>query len=232
MTIDETTTKNLWSADDIDEIAKWLATRQSRLWRLTNPQDVAEWVFADPEPAPIDPAPAELDTDWRDGLTGPQQAAWALAGWFLRMTVPEAARTAGTHWLLSDRVEDGQPILRLTVGTLETIGIHLASDGVWLRLHAAPVEHAFDAGVLHPDETARRGIVERDDSTKTLAGEKYLVSCPDIETALWLLRQPPVITAARMLSAWTSAGPFSFESSYRPEVAARAWHAAETLVGS
>ncbi|MFC0505720.1 hypothetical protein [Micromonospora costi] len=229
MTIEPVSTA-WWSADDVEELTEILAARRSRLWQLTQPGDVSAWVFADPEPAPLDPPPAGVDGDWDDGLDEPQRAAWALAGWMARMTVPEAASTAGRHWLLS-RVNDGHgPLLRLTVGVLETFGAYESGEEVWLRVAGAPIGLAMDIGAVNLEEWGRRGIELLEDRTKTLAEEKMLLTCPDIDTALWLLRQPPVMAAARMLNAWVAAGPFSFEGRYRAEVVGRAWRAAETLL--
>ncbi|RAO07821.1 hypothetical protein [Micromonospora noduli] len=189
-------------------------------------------MFANPEPAPLDPPPAPFDGGWADGLDESQRAAWALTGWLARMAVPEAAPTAGRHWLLS-RVSDGRgPLLRLTVGVLETLGVYESGEEVWLRVAGAPIVLAMEAGAADLEEWGRRGIDIQEDSTKTLAEEKLLLTCPDIDTALWLLRQPPVMAAARMLNAWVSAGPFPFESRYRPEVIGRAWRAAESLLGA
>ncbi|MEV4822058.1 hypothetical protein [Micromonospora sp. NPDC049274] len=217
-------------AADVEELTEILAARRSRLWQITQPADLAAWVFADPEPAPLDPSPAAFDGNWAHGLDEPQRAAWALAGWLARMTVPEAAPTAGRHWLLS-RVDEGDgPLLRLTVGVLETLGVYESGEEVWLRVAGAPIGLAMDAGAVDLEEWGRRGIDVGEDRTKTLAEEKLLLTCPDIDTALWLLRQPPVIAAARMLNAWVAAGPFPFESRYRPEVVGRAWQAAETLL--
>ncbi|MEU1394585.1 hypothetical protein ABZ403_00580 [Micromonospora zamorensis] len=187
-------------------------------------------MFADPEPAPLDPSPAAFDGDWADGLDERQRAAWALAGWVARMTVPEAAPTAGTHWLLS-RVNDGHgPLLRLTVGVLESLGVYESGEEVWLRVAGAPIVLAMEAGAADLEEWGRRGIDVGDDRTKTFAEEKLFLTCPDIDTALWLLRQPPVMAGARMLNAWAAAGPFPFASRYRPEVVGRAWRAAENLL--
>lgn len=229
MTIEPLST-SWWSADDIEELAEILAARRSRLWQLTQPTDLAAWVFAEPEPAPLEPPPTGLDGDWADGLDEPQGAAWALAGWVARMTVPEAASTAGRHWLLS-RVNGGHaPLLRLTVGVLETFGVYESGEQVWLRVAAAPIGLAMDAGAADLEEWGRRGIELREDRTKTLVEEKMLLACSDIDTALWLLRQPPVMAAARMLNAWVAAGPFSFESRFGAEVVGRAWRAAENLL--
>ncbi|MGK5444193.1 hypothetical protein ACSNN7_20575 [Micromonospora sp. URMC 105] len=226
----ESVPTGLWSADDVAELTGILAARRSRLWQLTQPADLAAWVFADPEPAPLDPPPAVLDGAWTEGLDEPQRAAWALAGWVARMTMPEAAPTAGRHWLLSQVNGGHGPLLRLTVGVLETLGVYEFGEEVWLRVAAAPIGLAMDAGAVDLEEWGRRGIEMLEDRTKTLAEEKMLLTCPDIDTAMWLLRQPPVVAAARMLNAWVAAGPFSFESRYRPEVAGRAWQAAETLL--
>lgn len=228
----ESVPTGLWSTDDVEELTGILAARRSRLWQITQPADLAAWVFANPEPAPLDPPPAAFDGDWADGLDEPQRAAWTLAGWAARMTVPEAAPTAGRHWLLS-RVNGGHgPLLRLTVGVLETLGVYESGEEVWLRVAGAPIVLAMEAGAADLEEWGRRGIDIQEDSTKTLAEEKLLLTCPDIDTALWLLRQPPVMAAARMLNAWVSAGPFPFESRYRPEVVGRAWRAAESLLGA
>ncbi|MEU5909666.1 hypothetical protein [Micromonospora sp. NPDC047527] len=224
----ESVPTGLWSTGDVEELTGILAARRSRLWQIIQPADLAAWVFADPEPAPLDPPPTAFDGNWADGLDERQRAAWILAGWVARMAVPEAAPTAGRHWLLS-RVNEGRgPLLRLTVGVLETLGVYESGEEVWLRVAGAPIVLAMDAGAADLEEWGRRGIDVQEDRTKTLAEEKLLLTCPDIGTALWLLRQPPVMAAARMLNAWVSAGPFPFESRYRPEVVGRAWQAAET----
>ncbi|WP_146231008.1 hypothetical protein [Micromonospora sicca] len=215
-----------------DELADVLAQRRSRLWQLTSPGELAAWALAEPEPAPLDPGPAAFEGDWTDGLDGTQQAAWALAGWVTRMTVPEAAATAGRHWLLSQVDQGGAPLLRLTVGVLETFGVLEDGAEVWLRVLAAPLDSAVDAGALDEEEWERRGVELARDGTRTLAEDKYLLRCPDIRTAQWLLRQPPVMAGARMLNGWVAAGPFPFKSRYRPEIAARAWLAAETLLAA
>ncbi|MFE0590683.1 hypothetical protein [Micromonospora echinospora] len=208
-----------------------LAARRSRLWQLVAPADLAAWVFADPVPAPLDPSPADTPTDWADGLDEAGRAAWALAGWVARLVVPEAATTVGKHWLLS-RLDDTRPAkLRLTVGVLEILGLYESGEEVWLRVHGWLIGLALEAGALDLAEWERRGIGLEDDRTKTLAEEKFLLRCPDLETAFWLLRQPPVIAGLRLLSCWVAAGPFSFEGRYRPEVVGRAWQASASLSG-
>ncbi|RNL97719.1 hypothetical protein EFE23_18070 [Micromonospora solifontis] len=212
-------------------MAEMLASRRSRLWQLLDPADVAAWVFAEPAAAPVDPLPVDIDGDWSAGLDETGRRSWALAGWAARTVVPEAASTAGRYWILS-RLDDSAPVLRLTVGVLEILGLYESGEAVWLRLHAAPIGLAIDAGIVDPEEWGRRGIEMLEDGTKTLAEEKLLVRCPDLDTALWLLRQPPVIAGLRLLSCWVAAGPFSFEGRYRPEVVGRAWQAAESLTGA
>ncbi|PMR63109.1 hypothetical protein C1A38_00570 [Verrucosispora sp. ts21] len=157
--------------------------------------------------------------------------AWALAGWVARMVVPAPATTAERHWHLS-LLEDTTPaVLRLTVGVLEIIGLYESGEAVWLRLHAGPVGLAIEAGAVSEKEWEERGIEILEDRTKTLAEEKLLLRCPDLATAFWLLRQQPVIAGMRLLSSWVAAGPYSFESSYRPEVVGRAWLASASLGG-
>ncbi|MET7805028.1 hypothetical protein [Micromonospora chersina] len=217
-----------WNAADVDEVAEMLASRRSRLWQLLDPAEIAAWVFAEPGAAPVDPSPVDVDGAWSAGLDETRRRSWALAGWVARTVVPEAASTAGSYWILS-RLDDSAPVLRLTVGVLEILGLYESGEAVWLRLHAAPVGLAMDAGILDLEEWERHGIEVLEDGTKTLAEEKLLVRCPDLDTALWLLRQPPVIAGLRLLSCWVAAGPFSFEGRYRPEVVGRAWQAAESL---
>jgi hypothetical protein len=219
-----------WSVADVDELTQMMAARRSRLWQVADPADLAAWVFAEPEPAPLDPAPAAFNGDWTSGLDEAQRTAWALAGWVTRMTVPEAASTAGKHWILSRVDQGGGPLLRLTVGVLETFGVRESGEEVWLRVLAQPLDNAIESGALDPGEWERRGVEVLGDRTKTRAEDKYLLRCPDIDTACWLLGQSPVMAGARALSAWLAAGPFSFESRYRSEVAARAWLAAEALL--
>ncbi|MFG1902793.1 hypothetical protein [Micromonospora carbonacea] len=220
-----------WSAADVTEVAEMLASRRARLWQVVAPADLAAWVFAEPALSPLDPPPADIDGDWTDGL-GLDEAgrrAWAFAGWAARLVVPDAAGTAGNYWILS-RLDDASPtMLRLTVGQLEILGLHETGGSVWLRAHAAPIVSAMDAGAADLEDWGRRGIEVLDDSTKTLAEEKVLLRCPDLDTATWLLRQPPVVAGLRLLSCWLAAGPYSFVGRYRPEIAGRAWRASAAL---
>ncbi|MFC0003624.1 hypothetical protein [Micromonospora siamensis] len=212
-------------------MAEMLASRRSRLWQLVTPADLAAWVFAGPAPSPLDPPPVGFDGDWASGLDETGRQAWALAGWVARMVVPDAANTAGKYWILS-HLDDARPAkLRLTVGVLEILGLYDTGGEVWLRSHAAPIVSAMDVGAVDLHEWERRGIEMREDGTKTLAEEKVFLSCPDLETARWLLRHPPVIAGLRLLCCWVAAGPYSFEGRYRPEVVARAWWASELLPG-
>ncbi|MFI7609394.1 hypothetical protein ACIBTV_30375 [Micromonospora sp. NPDC049366] len=226
---EELTVERWWTDADMDEVTQMLASRRSRLWQLADPADLAAWVFADPAPAPLDPAPADLDADWANGLNEAGRQAWAFAGWVARTVVPEPARTAGSHWLLS-RLDGAAPaMLRLTVGVLEILGLYENGESVWLRLHGGPVALAMESGAADPAEWARRGVDLSDDGTKTLADEKMMLRCPDLATARWLLRQQPVIAGLRLLSCWVAAGPYSFEGRYRPEIVARAWRASGAL---
>ncbi|MEV4770567.1 hypothetical protein [Micromonospora humida] len=210
------------------EVAEMLASRRSRLWQRVSPDDLAAWVFADPEPVPLDPSPADVGADWAGGLNRTAREAWALAGWMARTVVPEAAATAGQTWHLSYLEDKGPAVLRLTVGVLEILGLYESSGMVWMRVHAAPVVQAMDTGFADLEEWGRRGVDIEEDSTKTLAEEKLLLTCPDLDTARWLLRQPSVIVGLRLLSCWVAAGPYPFTGRYRPEVAGRAWQASGT----
>ncbi|MDH6465065.1 hypothetical protein [Micromonospora sp. A200] len=58
---EERTGASWWNSDDVAEVAEMLASRKSRLWQSTAPDDLAAWVFADPEPAPLHPSPAGAD---------------------------------------------------------------------------------------------------------------------------------------------------------------------------
>ncbi|MER7441272.1 hypothetical protein [Micromonospora avicenniae] len=216
-----------WTPAVVAEVAEMLASRQSRLWQLVDPSDLAEWVFANHAPAPLDPPPVEAGGDWRRGLDEPAGQAWALAGWVVRTVVPQAAGTAGQTWHLS--YLENEAVLRLTVGVLEILGLYESGEAIWLRVHAAPIGLAMETGAVDLDEWERRGVEMLEDGTKTLAEEKFLVRCPDLHTARWLLRQPPVIAGLRLLSCWVAAGPYSFEGRYRPEVVGRAWRASELL---
>ncbi|MFG2060873.1 hypothetical protein ACGFIK_05585 [Micromonospora sp. NPDC048871] len=214
------------------EVAEALESRRSRLWGIVSPADLADWIFAEPVPAPLHPLPVESDDKCANGLTGSKKIAWALAGWAARMVVPEPATTAGRHWHLSYLDDTTPAVLRLTVGVLEIIGLYESGESVWLRLHAGPVGLALEAGVASEKEWEERGIEILEDRTKTLAEEKLLLRCPDLATAFWLLRQRPVIAGMRLLSCWVAAGPYSFESSYHPEVVGRAWLASTSLSSS
>ncbi|WP_446210113.1 hypothetical protein [Micromonospora sp. IBSANI012] len=218
-----------WTEADIDEVTEMLASRRSRLWQLVAPADLAAWVFADSAPAPLDPPPVDFDGDWSSGLDESGRQAWALAGWVARTVVPEAADTAGRYWILSQLDDVSSSVLRLTVGVLEILGLYESGEAVWLRVHAAPVGLAMETGAADLEEWGRRGVEVLEDGTKTLADEKLLLRCPDLDTARWLLRQPPVIAGLRLLSCWVAAGPYSFEGRYRPEIVGRAWRASEYM---
>ncbi|MEU4591764.1 hypothetical protein [Micromonospora aurantiaca (nom. illeg.)] len=220
-----------WNADDVADVTEMLAARRSRLWQVTTPADLAAWVFQAPAPSPLDPVPGVVDGDWTAGLDETGRQAWALAGWVARTVVPEAAGTAGRYWILSHLDDAAPAVLRLTVGMLEILGLYETGEGVWLRSHAAPILSAIEAGAIDLQEWERRGIDVADDRTRTLAEDKVLLTCPDLATARWLLRQPPVIAGVRLLSCWVAAGPYSFEGRYRPEVVARAWQASQLLDG-
>ncbi|MGC4888080.1 hypothetical protein [Micromonospora sp. DT227] len=220
-----------WNAGDVKDVAEMLASRRSRLWQLVDPAELAAWVFAEPAPSPFAPAPVDVDDDWASGLDEAGHEAWAFAGWVARMVVPDATHTAGKYWILSHLRDAAPATLRLTVGVLEILGLHETGDKVWLRSHAAPIISAMDVGAVVPEEWGRRGIDMEVDGTKTLADEKVLLSCPDLDTARWLLRQPPIVAGLRLLSCWVAAGPYSFEGRYRPEVVGRAWRASELLAG-
>ena len=217
------------TAADVDDVAEMLASRRSRLWQMFRPMDLAAWVFAEPVAASLESAPADAEADWAAGLDQSSRRAWAVAGWVARTVVPEAARTAGRYWILSRLDDGGKPVLRLTVGVLEILGLYESGEAMWLRLHAAPIGRAMETGSVDLEEWQRRGVEMLDDGTKTLAEEKLLVRCPDLDTALWLLRQPPVIAGLRLLSCWVAAGPYSFAGRYRADVVAQAWQAAEWL---
>ncbi|GHJ17074.1 hypothetical protein [Micromonospora sp. AKA38] len=223
--------KTWWTAADVEDVAEMLSARRSRLWQMLHPTDLAAWVFAEPVVAPLAPAPADAEEDWAAGLDQSRRRAWAIAGWVARTVVPEAARTAGRYWILSRLDDGGTPMLRLTVGVLEILGLYESGAALWLRLHAAPIGLVVETGGIDLEEWQRWGIEVLDDDTKTLAEEKLLIRCPDLDTALWLLRQPPVVAGLRLLSCWLAAGPFSFGGRYRADVVARAWQAAEWLTG-
>ncbi|MEH0819848.1 MULTISPECIES: hypothetical protein [unclassified Micromonospora] len=219
-----------WTVADVDEVTEMLASRRSRLWQLVAPADLAAWVFVDHAPAPLDPPPVGFQHDWASGLDESGRRAWALAGWVARTVVPKAADTVGRYWILSHLDDAAPSVLRLTVGVLEILGLYESGEAVWLRVHAAPIGLAMDVGAVDLAEWGRRGVEVLEDGTKTLAEEKFLLRCPDLGTALWLLRQPPVIAGLRLLSCWVAAGPYSFEGRYRPEVVGRAWQASEFLL--
>ncbi|WFE20456.1 hypothetical protein O7621_21510 [Solwaraspora sp. WMMD937] len=61
----------------------------------------------------MDPLDADLDELAR--------AAWALAGWYIRMTVPKPVETDGKLWFLNQRRVRGRSLLRVTLGRLETL---------------------------------------------------------------------------------------------------------------
>ncbi len=217
-----------WNEADVTEM---LAARRSRLWQVTTPADLAAWVFRAPAPSPLDPVPGAVDGDWAAGLDETGRQVWALAGWVARTVVPDAAATAGRYWILSHLDDAAPAMVRLTVGVLEILGLYETGEEIWLRSHAAPIVSAIDAGAVDLEEWQRRGIEVADDSTRTLAEDKVLLTCPDLATARWLLRQPPVVAGMRLLSCWVAAGPYSFEGRYRPEVVARAWQASQLLDG-
>ncbi|WP_139128604.1 hypothetical protein [Micromonospora humi] len=220
-----------WDAGDVEDVAEMLASRRSRLWQVVNPAEMAAWVFEEPAPSPVDPAPVDVDDGWGSGPDEAVHEAWAFAGWVARMVVPDATNTAGKYWILSHLTDAVPARLRLTVGVLEILGLDETGERVWLRSHAAPIVSAMDVGAVDLEDWGRRGIDMEEDGTKTLAEEKVLLSCPDLDTARWLLRQPPVVAGLRLLSCWVAAGPYSFEGRYRPEIVGRAWRASELLAG-
>lgn len=220
-------------SDDVEQLRRELAGRRSRLWDVHDPDDLAEWVYREPTVEPLEPLPAGAvwpDPAWASTCDEQRLKAYALIGMMARLTVPEAARTAGTHWLLTRTESRASHVLRLTVGQLEILGVWEAGDGVvWLRIAASPIEQAAANGLIDLDEWRRREIEEFDDTTKLFSHDRLSLDCPDVDTALWLLAQRPVVAAARLMSLRVAAGPFPHGGKYQPETVGRAWLAAESV---
>ncbi|WFE28354.1 hypothetical protein O7623_03835 [Solwaraspora sp. WMMD791] len=222
-------TVSWWTADDVANVEKDLARHpKAGLWGYTSPAELAHWVFADPAlpaagelAAPsVDPLDADLDE--------PARASWALAGWYIWMTVPNPVETDGKLWFLNQRRVRGRSLLRVTLGRLETLWLFEDGDGINFHLDKVAVEAAFDVGVIDEDAWFAR-VTERDhDPHKTLRGDKVGYTCDSVDDAWWALRQPPVLAAARLVNAMSLAvGGFTFDRLHRPERLARAWSAAQ-----
>ncbi|MFI7080329.1 hypothetical protein ACIBO1_23795 [Micromonospora sp. NPDC049903] len=220
-----------WLPEDVAHVEWWLTgRRKSRLWQLTDPATLAEWVFAEPVPAALAPAPAQIAADWRDGLDAKQMFSWALMGFVIRMAVPEALATAGKHWHVARFDLGDGPMLRLTVGPLELLCLREDGGEVWLRLAKLPLELANEAGVLDTEnDWPMRGIERPDDSTVTFEDDKVLLRCPDDGKALGLLLRRPIMVSLRMLAAGLSTKNYSFQRKDRRDYATKAWQAGEVL---
>ncbi|MBB5114467.1 hypothetical protein FHU28_004306 [Micromonospora echinospora] len=218
-----------WLPEDVAHVEWWLTGRmQSRLWHLTEPATVADWVFADPVPAPREPAPADIAPAWQKQMNATQLMSWALVGFVIRMAVPEALSTAGEHWHVA-RFDLGEgPLLRLVVGPLELLCLPEDGGEVRLRLAKLPLEIAAGAGMLDVEnDWPEQGIELTDDPTVTFEEDKILLTCPDLSTALGLLLQRPVMAGLRMLGAGLSTKGYSFQRKYRRDYATKAWLAGE-----
>ncbi|MGC4888082.1 hypothetical protein [Micromonospora sp. DT227] len=217
-----------WLPEDVAHVEWWLTGRgRSRLWQLTSPATLAEWVFADPVPAEPEPAPASVDPGL-PSLNATQMLSWALVGFVIRMAVPEALSTAGQHWHVARFDLGDGPILRLVVGPLELLSLPEDGGEVWLRLAKLPLELATDAGMLDMDtDWPERGIELRDDPTVTFEEDKVLLTCPDLSAAIGLLLQRPIVASLRMLAAGLSSKGYPFPRKYRRDHATKAWLAGE-----
>ncbi|MFY1650325.1 hypothetical protein ACN27J_05435 [Solwaraspora sp. WMMB762] len=222
-------TESWWTADDVANVEKDLARHpKAGLWSYTSPAELAHWVFADPAlPAAGElaaPSVAPLDAD----LDESARASWALAGWYIRMTVPKPVETDGKLWFLNQRRVRGRSLLRVTLGRLETLWLYEDGDGINFHLDTAALDAAFDAGAIDEDAWVARVAEREDDPYDTLRGEKVGCVCDTVDDALWALRQPQVLAAARLVNVKCLAvGGFSFQRLYRPERLARAWSAGQ-----
>lgn len=149
------------------------------------------------------------------------------------MTVPKPVETDGKLWFLNQRRVRGRSLLRVTLGRLETLWLYEDGDGINFHLDKAALDAAFDAGVLDEDTWVTRVAEYEDDPFDTLRGEKIGCVCDTVDDALWALRQPPVLAAARLVNVKCLAvGGFSFQRLHRPERLAWAWSAAQAHVDS
>ncbi|MFY1699987.1 hypothetical protein [Solwaraspora sp. WMMA2101] len=218
-----------WTAEDVANVEKDLARHpKSGLWSYTSPAEMAHWVFADPAlPAVGELAAPSMEPLGVD-LDRSAHAAWALTGWYIRMTVPKPAETDGKLWFLNQRRIRGRSLLRVTLGRLETLWLYEDGDGINFHLDKVAVDAAFEAGVIDEDAWVTRVAEREDDPYDTLRGEKIGCVCDTVDDALWALRQPLVLAAARLLNVKCLAvGGFSFQRLHRPERLARAWSAAQ-----
>ncbi|ROO60207.1 hypothetical protein EDC02_2065 [Micromonospora sp. Llam0] len=223
-----------WTADDVANVEKDLARHpKAGLWSHTSPAEMAHWVFADPAlPAAGELAAPRVEPSG-GSLDEPARAAWALAGWYIQMTVPKPVETDGKLWFLNQRRIRGRSLLRVTLGRLETLWLYEDGDGINFHLDKFAVETAFDAGAIDEEAWAARVAEYENDPYDTLRGEKIGCVCDTVDDALWALRQPPVLAAARLINVkCLAAGGFSFQRLHQPERLARAWSAAAVYVDS
>ncbi|MDG4771163.1 hypothetical protein [Solwaraspora sp. WMMD792] len=222
-------TESWWTAEDVANVEKDLARHpRARLWGYTSPAEMAHWVFADPALPALGELAAPSMGPLGADLDEPARSSWALAGWYIRMTVPKPVETDGKLWFLNQLRVRGRSLLRVTLGRLETLWLFEDGDGINFHLDKAALDAAFDAGVIDEDAWDARVTKHDHDPHATLRGEKAGYVCGTIDDALWALRQPPVLAAARLVNAMSLAvGGFTFDRLHRPERLARAWSAAQ-----
>ncbi|NJC86202.1 hypothetical protein [Planosporangium mesophilum] len=225
---------------DVDKLTTELAAYEyARLWDVTDPRSVAEWVFSSPDDfedfealpaaaAALDQMRAAFRSESDDDRF--EATALAFAGTAIRLTVPVAARTGGERWALTGNDGTVDKWLRLTVGDTEALIVAWGPGRFFLqlRLASSPMKAALKSGSLSEDDLV---IFKGTDLLRSFARDAVRYYIDDVENAKWFVDQPAVVQAARLMNARLAAAAARLPRTSRhdPELAARAWAAAEVL---
>ena len=232
---------------DVEVMAEMIAAAGRRPRPTVEDRRWAAWAGGPPEAsAPVDGLPgatAQVNAARRDlENDNARTVLLAIAGSYIRAAIPDAAQTAGKHWMVhvrgpgsGDPDDSGEAgpgtLVRVTVGKPHVFWARLTDDDVrvWLRPAALPIREALDAGQLTAQELSDHGIVETPETLKTLADDAICLLCPTIDAAGWLLEQPAVLTAARLMNAMLIAtNTFGLHAkNYRRDLVVHAWAAAQ-----
>jgi hypothetical protein len=201
---------------------------RSRFWSLSSPHRLAEWIEGDLDHlAPASDLPGagpESVTDSDDDPLRP--FALSVIGGFIRSGVPSAGPTAGEHWLVTQFGSPGKRLARLTVGMSEVMIVAWGDDYAefTFRVARSPIDRAIAAGDLTDVDFTKRGIWYGPDGLRIQSEDALRIRCPHPEAAFWLLDQPAVVEAARLMTARLCVdGRFPYRKDYRPELAAECW---------
>jgi hypothetical protein len=217
---------------DVAQLAGELGTYRTRIWRMADPADVAAWVYSDPTSfAPFADLPGAGRAIGNDPEEPTLRYALTLMGALIRSTVPLAGRTAGLHWLLTlGRGPAGQQ-LRLTVGATFAAECWWAGDDE-VRLTLRTAYSPLQAGGLDVAGLERHGIKSTPD-TLMFGDDARIFTCPGDEAAIWLLEQPNVVRAARLMNARLCAeGDFPDAARYDPQIVTLAWTTSEAAIAA